>query len=478
MGKPQAGRREHLEQNPSIKSQQRRKVLCPSLCNLDKQDSLKMSEKQLELSKRSAFFSDPFFADLKDSMGAGLERRLAEFSARAMGVAGAGLGEAAHNIQVSACNDKFQIQLELPGFAPEDFALKTKDDIIIVEAVHESKNEDGSSNSRKFTKEFKMPAGVVTEQLASTYSGAGILTVSAPRQIQAPEGAELSEAMKAQSQAFVTEDGTAVKKDEKASNQSIAATTQSEDGSTISSFKSTSSSSSSSTMMSSGGGAMPPMGSMGGMSLMGGGGGMDDMMSKMMSNMGSMQMGSSSSKMSSSSVSSFSSSSSSSSSMMSSGMSSMLGGGSGGMSLPPMRGMEMHGFPSMPGMTIEEMPSAASTPAAAAETPYTVTSPLSPRTHKVGAGADYTAPSATDSDTSVLLQHKEGSDYKLALNMQQYSPDDITIKLNGRTLTIEAAGHGEQFKQKHVIPDNIDLDAMSSSFSSDGVLVIKAPKMK
>merc|ERR1712083_308141 len=299
----------------------------------------------------------------------------------------------------------------------------------------------------------------------------------------APEGAEVSEAMKAQSQAFVTEDGTAVKKDEKASNQSIAATTQSEDGSTISSFKSTSSSSSSSTMMSSGGGAMPSMGSMGGMggmggmSLMGGGSNMDDMMSKMMSNMGSMQMGSSSSKMSSSSVSSFSSSSSS-SSMMSSNMSSMLGGGSGGMSLPPMRGMEMPGFPSMPGMTIEEMPSAASTPAAAAETPYTVTSPLSPRTHKVGAAADYTAPSATDSDTSVLLQHKEGSDYKLALNMQQYSPDDITIKLNGRTLTIEAAGHGEHFRQKHVVPDNINLDLMSSSFSSDGVLVIKAPKMK
>merc|ERR1712061_850925 len=473
--KPQAGRREHLERNPSIKSQQALKVLCPSFVQPFQHHSLKMSEKQLELSKRSAFFSDPFFADLKDSMGAGLERRLAEFSARAMGVAGAGLGEAAHNIQVSASNDKFQIQLELPGFAPEDFSLKTKDDIIIVEAVHESKNEDGSSNSRRFTKEFKMPGGVVTEQLASTYSGAGILTVSAPRVIEAPEGAEVSEAMKAQSQAFVTEDGTAVKKDEKASNQSIAATTQSEDGSTISSFKSTSSSSSSSTMMSSGGGAMPPMGSMGGMSLMGGGGGMDDMMSKMMSNMGSMQMGSSSSKMSSSSVSSFSSSSSS---MMSSNMSSMLGGGSGGMSLPPMRGMEMPGFPSMPGMTIEEMPSAASTPAPASETPYTVTSPMSPRTHKVGASEDYKAPSATDSDTSVLLQYKEGSDYKLALNMQQYSPDDITIKLNGRTLTIEAAGHGEQFKQKHVIPDNIDLDAMSSSFSSDGVLVIKAPKMK
>merc|ERR1712180_247579 len=265
-----------------------------------------MPEKQLELSKRNAFFSDPFFSDLQGSVGAGLQNKLAEFSARSIGQAGAGLNEAAHNIQVSASNEKFQIQLELPGFAPEDFSLKTKDDIIIVEAIHEAQNGDGSTDSRKFIKEFKMPSGVVTEKLASTYSGQGILTVSAPRVIEAPEGAQVSEAMKAQSQAFVTEDGTAVKKDEKASSQSIAATKQSDDGSTISSFQSSSSSSSSSTMMSGGGGAMPSMGSMGGMggmggmSLMGGGSNMDDMMSKMMSNMGSIQMSSSSPKMSSS----------------------------------------------------------------------------------------------------------------------------------------------------------------------------------
>merc|ERR1712165_106823 len=465
MGKPHAGRREHLEQNPSIKSQQRIKVLCPSLCNLDKQDSLKMSEKQLELSKRSAFFSDPFFADLKDSMGAGLKNQLAEFSARSMGVAGAGLGEAAHNIQVSASNDKFQIRLELPGFAPEDFSLKTKDDIIIVEAVHEAKNEDGSTDSRKFSKEFKMPGGVASEKLASTYSGAGILTVSAPRAIQAPEGAQVSEAMKAQSQAFVTEDGTAVKKNEKASNQSIAATTQSPDGSTISSFKSSSSSSSSSTMMS--GGNMPMMGGMPPMGSMLGGGmqmpslGMDDMMSKMMGNMnmgnmnmGGMNMGSS---MQSSSFSS-SSSSSSSTSMMSSDFGGM-GMPSLSMGMPPMRGMEMPGFPSMPGMSIEEMSS------------------MPPPTPSQTPREDYTVPAPNQTaEATVLLKVKDGDEYKLALNMQQYSPDDITIKLNGNELVVEAAGHGEQFRQKHIVPDNINLDLMSSSFSSDGVLVIKAPK--
>jgi len=430
-----------------------------------------MPEKQLQLSKKNAFFKDPFFQDLTSGMGEGLEKRLAEFSARSMGLAGSGLGEAAHNIQVSASNDKFMIQLELPGFAPEDFSLKTKDDIIIVEAVHDVKCEDGSSDCRKFSKEFKMPSGVVTEQLSSTYNGQGILTVSAPRVISAPEGAQVSEAMKAQSQAFVTDDGTAVKKDEKASSQSIAATTESPDGSTISSFKSSSSSSSSSTMMSSGGpmpggmmGGFPQMPAMGGMQMPSLG--MDDMMSKMMSNMGSMNMGSMNSS------SSFSSSSSS--SMSSSNMSSMMGG------MPPMRGMEMPGFPSIPGgLSFEEMSSMP--PSASPTAPeYTVTSPpMSPppeTNHRVQKTEDYTPPATQTAEATVLLKVKEGEEYKLALNMQQFSPEDITIKLNGQELAIEATNGGEQFAQKHVIPDNIDLDAMTSSFSSDGVLVIRAPK--
>ena len=52
---------------------------------------------------------------------------------------------------------------------------------------------------------------------------------------------------------------------------------------------------------------------------------------------------------------------------------------------------------------------------------------------------------------------------------QRYDPD-------GQVVRSTATNGSESFKQKHVIPDSIDLDAMSSSFSSDGVLVIKAPK--
>merc|ERR1719384_2800827 len=229
-------------------------------------------------------------------------------------------------------------------------------------------------------------------------------------------------------------------------------------------------------------------------SLMGGPGGMqmqkmgdmDDMMSKMMSKMGGMDMGSSSmssnamsskSSFSSSSSSSFSSSSSSSSSMMSSEM----GGG-----MPPMRGMQMPqmgGF-DMPGLSFREMPDmplSSGGGGAPSQPEYTVTSPpMSPppeMNHKVQKTEDYVPPSNSQTaEATVLLKVKEGDEYKLALNMRQYSPEDITIKLNGQELTIEATNGGEQFKQSHVIPDNINLDEMSSSFSSDGVLVVKAPK--
>ena len=51
--------------------------------------------------------------------------------------------------QVSASNDKFMIQLELPGFLPEDFSLKTKDDIIVLEALHQAKSDGDSETTSR-----------------------------------------------------------------------------------------------------------------------------------------------------------------------------------------------------------------------------------------------------------------------------------------------------------------------------------------
>jgi len=438
--------------------------------------------RQLQLAKRENFFSDPLFKDIWSSEDNDLQKRLELFKNKSA-LAVPGKNEAAHNLQVSCSNDKFMVQLELPGFNPEDFSLKTKDNVIVLEAVHEGKS-DGESTSRKFVKEFKVPEGVIQDQLQSSYSSEGILTIHAPRKINAPEGAEVQEAMAAASKAYTTDDGkTSVKQDSSSASQMIATSTKSDDGSFSSSstFSSSNMSSSSTTTSSSGGpGQMMSMG-----------GDMDDMMKKMMEgmsmgggqmmsmggDMGSL-MSSGSNMMSSSSSKSFSSSSStmmsSSSSSMTSGMSKMMGGA---------------GMPSLldkmgAGVDFEELSTAGTDFSGPPQ--YTVTSPR-PSVDNTASGMKFTVQPTPDfkpqpqqeADCSVLLKLKKGDEYKLVLNMQNYNPENITVKLNGNELTVlatAAPGSTDDFKQTHVVPEGIDLDQMSSSFSADGVLVVKAPR--
>jgi len=444
--------------------------------------------RNLQLARRETFFNDPFFADIMSLQDNDLHKKLDVFKQKSL--LGVSKGEAAHNLQVTASNDKFMVQLELPGFAPEDFSLKTKDDIIVLEALHESSGEE--STSRKYVKELKLPEGVCRDQLASSYSADGILTISAPRVIKAPEGAEVKESMAAASKAFTTDDGkTAVKQDSQQASQQIATSTVSADGTSKSSmsFSSSSSSSMTSTSSSSGGPMPSLLGDMG--SMMGGGQmaldmDMESMMAKMKGDMklggGSMMSGdmskmmSSSSKMSSSS---FSSSSSSSTTQMGS---TMLGGG---MQMPSLGNMGGIGS-----LDIEELSTAGTDFTGPPE--YTVTSPrpsvvagnvAGEMKHRVQAAADYKAADSKEADHTVLLKLKEGDEYKLVLNMQSYSPENITVKLNddASVLTVAATaapGSTDDFKQTHKVPEGIDLDQMTSSFSSDGILVIKAPRKK
>merc|ERR1712110_1016971 len=204
------------------------------------------------------------------------------------------------------------------------------------------------------------------------------------------------------------------------------------------------------------------------------GGGGNQMMSMGGDGMSSM-MSSGSSKMSSSSM---ISSSSSSTTMGSSGMSKMMGGGMPSLLDQMGAGVE---FDELSTAVLSRMRTDFAGPPS-----YTVTSPR-PSVDNTASGMKFTVQPTPDfkpqqeADCSVLLKLKKGDEYKLVLNMQAYSPDKITVKLNGQELTIMAAGADgttDDFKQTHVVPEGIDLDQMSSSFSADGVLVVKAPKTK
>lgn len=77
------------------------------------------------------------------------------------------------------------------------------------------------------------------------------------------------------------------------------------------------------------------------------------------------------------------------------------------------------------------------------------------------------------------------SDPQVILDVQQFSPDEITVKTVDNHVTVEAKHEEKQdehgyvsrhFVRRYVLPSSHDLVNVTSTLSSDGVLTITAPK--
>ncbi|QQP36776.1 Heat shock protein beta6like, partial [Caligus rogercresseyi] len=88
---------------------------------------------------------------------------------------------------VSYDESKFQIELNVHGFKPEDLSIKTEGDVLIIHARHESKPESGGNfKSNEFEQRFSLPSGVKPELITSKLSESGFLVVTAPREAHQP----------------------------------------------------------------------------------------------------------------------------------------------------------------------------------------------------------------------------------------------------------------------------------------------------
>ncbi|XP_075230246.1 protein lethal(2)essential for life-like [Lycorma delicatula] len=89
----------------------------------------------------------------------------------------------------------------------------------------------------------------------------------------------------------------------------------------------------------------------------------------------------------------------------------------------------------------------------------------------------------SDSGISSLQNTKDN--FKVNLDVQQFKPEEVTVKLQGDYLVVEGKHeerqdkHGfvsRQFQRRYKLPENIDHDKIKSQLSSDGVLTLTAPK--
>lgn len=65
-------------------------------------------------------------------------------------------------------------------FKPEEITVKTTDEHIIVEGKHEEKPDEHGQISRHFVRLYQLPKDIIADDIKSTLSSDGVLTVTAP----------------------------------------------------------------------------------------------------------------------------------------------------------------------------------------------------------------------------------------------------------------------------------------------------------
>ncbi|XP_031836306.1 protein lethal(2)essential for life [Nomia melanderi] len=87
-----------------------------------------------------------------------------------------------------------------------------------------------------------------------------------------------------------------------------------------------------------------------------------------------------------------------------------------------------------------------------------------------------------ESGTSTITADKDT--FKVMLDVQQFKPEEINLKLVDRFIVVEAKHeekrdeHGlisRQFIRKYLLPEQVDEEQLTSNISSDGILTITAP---
>ncbi|CAG0898310.1 unnamed protein product [Darwinula stevensoni] len=84
-----------------------------------------------------------------------------------------GMSEVVHD------EEKFQVTLDVQHFSPSEIQVKTSGDWVVVEAKHDEKRDEHGWVSRHFQRRYHLPPDVRPEDVQSSLSSDGVLTIIA-----------------------------------------------------------------------------------------------------------------------------------------------------------------------------------------------------------------------------------------------------------------------------------------------------------
>lgn len=82
---------------------------------------------------------------------------------------------------IKSDKEKFQVNLDVQHFAPEEISVKTSDGFVVVEGKHEEKQDEHGYITRQFTRRYALPEGCNPDAVESRLSSDGVLSIIAPK---------------------------------------------------------------------------------------------------------------------------------------------------------------------------------------------------------------------------------------------------------------------------------------------------------
>nr|ASQ43188.1 HSP20.3 [Choristoneura fumiferana] len=82
---------------------------------------------------------------------------------------------------IQSDKDKFQVSLDVQHFKPEEIKVTSSGHTITIEGKHEEKPDEHGFISRHFVRRYVLPDDHDVDQVQSSLSSDGVLTITAPR---------------------------------------------------------------------------------------------------------------------------------------------------------------------------------------------------------------------------------------------------------------------------------------------------------
>lgn len=98
------------------------------------------------------------------------------------------INDVGHNIIMD--NEKFQVNVDVQHFAPEEINVKVVDGQVTIEGKHEEKRDEHGYISRQFVRKYTLPQGCLPDTVESKLSSDGVLTITAPKVLPLPSTGE------------------------------------------------------------------------------------------------------------------------------------------------------------------------------------------------------------------------------------------------------------------------------------------------